>query len=62
MILNKTMLIGIGIVVGIYLLYKFLLKSKTLESNTLESKSDFEKDYNKILNSEEYKVKGQYEK
>jgi len=62
MILDKTVLMGIGIVVGIYLLYKFLLNSKTTENKTMESKSDFEKDYNKILTSEEYKVKGQYEK
>jgi len=57
MILNNTVLMGIGIVVGIYLMYKLLLKSKTMENE-----SDFEKDYNKILTSEEYKVKGQYEK
>ena len=62
MILDKTVLMGIGIVIGIYLLYKFLMSNKTVESKTMESKSDFEKDYNKILNSEEYKVKGQYEK
>ena len=57
MIINKTVLIGIWIAVGIYLLYKYLLNSKTSEK-----KSNFEKDYNKILSSEEYKVKGQYDK
>jgi len=62
MILDKTVLMGIGIVVGIYFLYKFLMSNKTMESKTMESKSDFEKDYNKILTSDEYKVKGQYEK
>jgi len=62
MILDKTVLMGIGIVVGIYLLYKFFMSSKTIENKTMGSKSDFEKDYNKVLNSEEYKVKGQYEK
>jgi hypothetical protein len=55
MIFNKTILIGIGIVIGLYFLYKILF-----------SKSEFEKDYerlySKVLNSEEYKVKGQYEK
>ena len=62
MILDKTVLMGIGIVVGIYILYKFLMSSKTMENKTMGNKSDFDKDYNKILTSDEYKVKGQYEK
>ncbi|MBW2976926.1 hypothetical protein KY347_05770 [Candidatus Woesearchaeota archaeon] len=55
MIVNKTILIGLGVVVGIYLLYKLLFsKSKFNE--------EYDALYNKVLNSKEYKVKGQYDK
>ena len=55
MIINKTILIGLGIVIGIYLLYKLFLTKNPVEQ-------EYEKDYNKVLTSDEYKVKGQYEK
>jgi len=52
---NKTFLIAIGFIVGLYLLYKLLF-----------SKNEFEKEYDrfydKVMTSDEYKVKGQYDK
>lgn len=54
MIIDKNILIGLGIVMGIYLLYKFLFRSQPAD--------DYQKIYNKVLTSEEYKVKGQYDK
>ena len=55
MIFDKTMLIGLGILMGIYLLYKILFSKSKFEE-------DYERLYNKVLTSEEYKVKGQYDK
>ena len=57
MIINQNILIGLGIIMGIYLLYKLLFnRSKTNDDN------DFQRHYNKVLTAEEYKVKGQYDK
>ena len=55
MLINKTILIGLGILIGIYLLYKLFL-------NRPEIENEYEKVSNKILTSDEYKVKGQYDK
>ena len=55
MIINKTLLIGLGIVIGIYLLYKLLFSRSRVDE-------DYHRVYNKVLTSEEYKVKGQYDK
>ena len=55
MIFNKTVLIGFGIVLGIYLLYKLFLSSNNTDD-------DYNEVYNKVLTSDEYKVKGQYDK
>lgn len=51
------MLIGFGIVLSLYLIYRavFPLVSQKKEK-------DYDSVYDKILTSEEYKVKGQYEK
>jgi len=49
------MLIGLGIVMGIYFLYKLLFSTSKLDE-------DYNRMYNKVLTSEEYKVKGQYDK
>jgi len=46
---------GLGIVIGIYLLYKFLF-------NTSKFDDDYNGMYDKVLTSDEYKVKGQYDK
>ncbi|MFC1768532.1 hypothetical protein ACFLZX_02090 [Nanoarchaeota archaeon] len=45
-------LIGFSVLVGIYVVYRLLRKPKNPE---------FDKMYNDIINSEEYKVKGQYD-
>jgi hypothetical protein len=55
MIINKTILIGLGIVIAIYLLYKLLFTRSKLDE-------EYQQIYNKVLTSEEYKVKGQYDK
>ncbi len=55
MIINKAVLIGLGIVVGIYLLYRLLFTQSKFDE-------DYHRIYDKILTSEEYKVKGQYDK
>jgi len=55
MIINKTILIALGIVIGVYLLYKFLFTRSKFDE-------EYNQIYNKVLTSEEYKVKGQYDK
>ncbi len=55
MIINKTFMITIYILVGIYLLYRLLFKKDRFQE-------EYEELYNKVLTSKEYKVKGQYEK
>tara|TARA_Y100000294_G_scaffold176281_1_gene198233 strand:+ start:5946 stop:6107 length:162 start_codon:yes stop_codon:yes gene_type:complete len=53
--MNNSVLIGLGIVIGIYLLFKLFFGKN-------EITNEYEQTYNKILTSKEYKVKGQYEK
>jgi len=55
MVVDKAIWIGLGIVVALYLMYKTFFGRVKLET-------DFDKDYNKVLSSDEYKVKGQYDK
>lgn len=55
MIINKTILIGLAVIMGIYLLYKLFFHTSKFDE-------DYQKVYNKVLTSEEYKVKGQYDK
>ena len=49
------LLITFGIVLGIYLLYKLLFSTSKVDD-------DYNGLYDKVLTSEEYKVKGQYDK
>ena len=58
MIVNQEILISLGIVVGVYLLYKLLFNT----SNANKVEDDYQRVYNEVLTSEEYKVKGQYDK
>ena len=58
MIINQEILMGLGIVIGIYLLSKFLFST----FNTSKVEDDYQGSYNDVLTSEEYKVKGQYDK
>jgi len=53
--MDKTIWIGIYALVGVYLIYKLFFKKSKFDT-------EYEKLYNKVLNSKEYKVKGQYEK
>ena len=55
MVINQAVLIGFGIVVGIYLLYRLLFTQSKFDE-------DYHRVYDKILNSDECKVKGQYDK
>jgi hypothetical protein len=55
MIINKTILIVLGIVIGIYLLFKLLFSRNKFDE-------EYQRVYDKVLTSEEYKVKGQYDK
>ena len=53
--INKTILIGIYALVGLYILYKLFFRKSPYQD-------EYEKLYNEILNSDKYKVKGQYDK
>ena len=55
MFLNKTFMITIYVIVGVYVIYKLLFRKDPMQQ-------EYEQLYDKILNSEEHKVKGQYEK
>ena len=55
MIINKTVLIVFGLILGIYLLYKLFFSTNKIDD-------DYDRVYDKVLTSEEYKVKGQYDK
>ena len=54
-IMGRTIWIGIYILVGVYLIYKLFFKKSKFDL-------EYERLYNKVLNSDEYKVKGQYER
>ena len=53
--MDKTILIGVYALIGAYIVYKLLFKKNKFDL-------EYERLYNKVLNSDEYKVKGQYEK
>ena len=53
--INKTVLISIYALVGLYMLYRLLFRKSPYQD-------EYEKLYNEILNSDKYKVKGQYDK
>ena len=55
MVISKAFFIVAGIVIAAYILYKSFLGTGKLER-------EYDVQYNKILTSDEYKVKGQYEK
>ena len=52
--ISKTAMIAIYAAIGLYVLYKLLLRKDKFEE-------DYEKLYNDILTSDKYKVKGQYD-
>jgi hypothetical protein len=53
--MDNAILIWLGVLVGIYVLYKLFFHRSHFDE-------EFESLYDKVLTSEEYKVKGQYEK
>ena len=53
--INKTILISIYVIIGLYLLFTLFFKRNPYQE-------EYEKVYNKILTSDKYKVKGQYDK
>ena len=55
MIVNQEILMGLGIVIGIYLLSKLLFRTSKVDD-------DYQGVYDDVLTSKEYKVKGQYDK
>ncbi len=50
-IFNKEMLIGLGVIIILYSLFKMMNKPS----------EEFDKEVDDILNSDKYKVKGQYD-
>ena len=53
--INKAILISIYVIVGLYILYRLFFKKNPHQD-------EYERLYNEILNSDKYKVKGQYDK
>lgn len=53
--INKTILVSIYVLVGIYILYRLLFKKNPYQK-------EYEKLYKDVLTSDKYKVKGQYDK
>ncbi len=51
---DKKILVILGLI-GVYLIYRFFLREKTTRLK------DAENEYNKILNSDEHKVKSQWD-
>jgi len=51
----NNIIMGLGIVLGVYIMYKLFF-------NKIKVDDDYQKVYDKVLTSEEYKVKGQYDK
>ena len=53
--INKTILTTVYIILGFYIIYRLLFTKAPIED-------EYERIYDEILNSEKYKVKGQYDK
>ncbi len=53
--INRTILISVYALVALYILYKLLFRKDPYQK-------EYERLYNKILTSDKYKVKGQYDK
>lgn len=52
---NRTVLVSIYVIIGLYLLYRILFRKNPYQD-------EYEKLYNEILTSDKYKVKNQYDK
>lgn len=53
--MNRQLLVGLYIVIGAIVVYRLLIRFFAKPDNTAE------KELNEIMNSEKYKVKGQYD-
>lgn len=53
--LNRTILMGVYVIITLYIVYRIFIKKNP-------NQDDYERMYNKILNSDKYKVKGQYDR
>lgn len=53
--MGKSILVGIYAAIGLYLLYKLFFSKNPYQD-------EYEKTYNEIINSNKYKVKGQFDK
>ena len=53
--INKTALIAIYVLMGLYILYKLFFRKNPYQD-------EYERLYNKILTSDKHKVKGQHDK
>ena len=53
--IDRTILVGIYVAVGLYLLYRVFFSKNPYQE-------EYEKMYNEIIHSKKYKVKGQYDK
>lgn len=53
--IDRTILIGIYVIIGLYILYKLFFRKNPYQQ-------EYERMYNEIITSKKYKVKGQYDK
>ena len=53
--INRAILIGIYVAVGLFMLYRLFFRKNPYQE-------EYEKLYNEILTSDKHKVKGQYDK
>ena len=53
--MEKTIFVAVYALIGLYIIYKLFWKKDAM-------RDEYEKLYNTILNSDKYKVKGQYDK
>jgi len=53
--ISRSVLISLYVFIGLYLIFKVIFKKNPYQE-------DYERLYNKILHSDKYKVKGQYDK
>ena len=52
--INRFIWIGLGVLVFAYLMYKVMVPKNAYEE-------DVEKEFNEVISSDKYKVKGQYD-
>ncbi len=53
--IKRLILVSVYVTIGLYILYKLFFRKNPYQE-------EYEKLYNEIINSDKYKVKGQYDK